>query len=395
MSPEFPPNTGSPLPDDPRGGAETSQAASHQNSYPSHQGPDDEANDLRQASRTRDPRRSAAPPQPPSTLPPTLTRSLHPEPLPPQPITSRIVYKQIPTLTSALPTPTLLQSSHGIHPSRVAQLETNAFSPTIDNSEPPIVATPSPILQPSTLIQPVPTSRSESTPSIQSQPPVGMHPDRIALLPAPIQPSSVVTSTQIPSHVTSSGLQQHPPPDGHLIDRSRSLPTFLSGRNAPLPPPGGSIPLSSRIALDDVGISTAPGLPPLVSFNTLSNSDSQYIPRSPIQSPIQSKGGQKRKASEVFPLPERPEPLRMPKTGKGNNTGGTETAKSRTRPKKRKRRKGKANLNGQPGPSNLYHQGGEAEGENDGNNVHAYEDGEMHDGYEHGEEPYRNLAHTR
>ena len=284
-------------------------------------------------------------------------------------------------------------------PSRIVQLERDAFSPTIvNNSEPPVFATHSSGPRSSTLTRPMPTSRSESTFSIHTQTPVGTHPDRITLLSVHDKPLSTVALTKLPPRTTSDS-QQDPFLDERLVDRSRSLPTFPLETTAIVPPRNGPIPSSSRITLDDVTASTTPGLPSLVSFNTLSNSDNQHAPahtpRNPNQSPNQGKGGQKRKATEVFPLPKPPKPPKKPRTKRGNNTGGPEVVKVQGRLKQKRRnrkKKGKTNLNSQSGPSNLYHQGGGGARGDGRNNGYAHEDGEVYDGYETGENPDYNPA---
>jgi len=353
VPPPILPRKSPPWVDDPQQGpqqrgAETSPVAPDQNSYPSHQGPGDEVNNSLRAGPTQDPRRSAAPPRSSSTFPLTPTRSPRPGPISPQSTTFHIVYEQSPPLTSAPPTPTLPRPFHGMHPSRFTRLETDAFSPsTTRDSEPPVIATPTLRPQPNL----PPTTRSENTPSIPIQPLVGMHPDRVALLTDPNQLSSAVTPTPFPLHASLNGSQQRPVP----VDHSRSLPTFLSGTNATVPPRDGPIPSSSRLTLDDVATPTAPGFPHFSPFTTSSNSINQHTPTqthgNPNQSPHRGKNGsgtRKRRPSE--------------------------TLKSKRKRKRLEKKNGKTNLNKQPGPSKL------PRAEDDGNLDSAYEDGEAHGG---------------
>jgi hypothetical protein len=391
--PNLPPKPPSPWLDDPqqgsqqRRGAETLPAASNQNSYPFHQGPDDEVNDPR--GPTRDPRRSAPPPRPFSILPLPATTPIHSpnpgldldgtsQPNSPQPTISHTASKQLPPSTSAssTPIPSLPQLSRGIYQSRIPQLEIDAFKSTnTNNYEPPVAATPTPRSHPSLPIRSMSTPHLGSA-STSTQPLTGMHPDRFALLSSHNRPSSAATSTQLLPRTS--------------LDGSQLSPTFLSGT---ISPRDGPIPSSSRIRLDDVAGSTTHGFPPLVSFTSSSNSRNQYASIQTHVNPNQSKkakNAQKRKAFEALPPPKPPKPAKMQRTGKwkpgqGNNGGGPGAAQlpvlgKKPNNRRGKKKKGKITLNSQPGPSNLHREEGERDGANDGNDGYGYEERDVHGG---------------
>ena len=342
-----------------RRGAQTPPTASDQNSYPVHQGPDDEVNDSLWTGPTQDPRRGAAPSRPPSILLPTPTRSFHSAPVFSQPTTFRSAPEKLPPSTSAPPTPTLPQPFRGMHPSRLAQFETSGSSPAINNFPPPVSVVPTSRPQP---ILSMPMPRSDSTPSTLTKPPTGMHPERIAFLTTDDRPSSTVIPIQSPPH-TSLNSQQHPPPEGSLTYPLRSLPSFLSGTGASV----GPIPSSSRVTLDDFVTPPVPKFTDLVFPPPPFNSNNQYTPTHPRNgpnlSPNQSKKGkaaQKRKASEALPSPKPPKLRkggRAEKGKPGHGNRGPEPARvqGKASNKKWKRRNGKAN--GQPGPPNSRRDG--------------------------------------
>jgi len=334
-----------------RRGAQTPPTASDQNSYPVHQGPDEEVNDSLRTGPTQDPRRKAAPSRSLSTLPPIPTRSFHSSPIFSQPTTFRSASEELSPSTSAPPTPTLPQPFHGMHPSRLAQLETDVYSPTITNNLPPASTTPIPRPQP---ILSVTMPRSESTPSILTKPPAGMHPERFTSLIADNRSPSTVTWTQSPPHTSLNNSQQHLPPVERSIDPLRSLPSFLSGTNVTV----GPIPSSSRVRLDDLVTSPAPAFPSVISSPPPFSSDSQRTPshphKDPNRSPSPSKKGkaaQKRKASEALPSPKPSDPRKRGKVEKWKL--GHEPARVQGMASKKKRpRKRKDKANRQPGPSN-------------------------------------------
>ena len=252
-----------------------------------------------------------------------------------------------------------------MHPSRLAQLETNGFGPAFTvNSESAIVAAPTPRPHPSLSIQPVQVPHSEDVPSTPTKPP-GMHPDRIAFLSTDNRPPSAVTSTQFSPHVNLSGSQQHKPPEERFVDRFPSLPTFSP--NETVLPQDEPIASSSRVTLDDLGRSHAYGSRDLSSFTSFNFNDQHIPPRAhkdPSQSPSPSKNGkaaQKRKASEALLPPKPPKSPKIQKfekgrSGNGNNAGGPGPAEVQgmalKKKWKKKRRRGKGKANSQPEPSN-------------------------------------------
>ena len=392
--PGLPPKPPSPWSENPQGGpqqrrgGEMSPAALDQCSHPFHQGPDDETNVL-----TRDPRRITPTSRSSSALPTTSANSPYLGANPSQSTAFRTVHEQMPTSTSAPPTPTLPHPFHGIRPSGIAQLETNGYSPIITNPEPSVAITPSPRPRSSTPVQPLLMSRSESTSSILTRLPPGMHPDRIALLSASNRPSSAVTSTKLQSHATPDGSQQRLPPGELLADRSQSLPVFFSGANDVVSPRDGPTTSSSRITLDDVTTSRTPVFPPLTSFTTISDPDNRHIHtqshRNPNRNPNlggMGMGDRKRRASESFLPPRPPKPPKMHKVGKGTGVGGPGAKKGPGKSKKQKKKKKKANQNGQPGPSNLTREEGEVEDEDQGNDGRAYGGGGVYGGFRFGDE---------
>lgn len=341
-----------------RRGAQTPPTASDQNSYPVHQDPDDEVNDSLRTGPTQDPRRKAAPSRSLSTLPPTPTRSFHSGPIFSQPTTFRSASEELSPSTSAPPTPTLPQPFHGMHPSRLARLETDVPSPTITNNSPPPAST-IPIPRPQPILS-VSMPRSESTPSILTEPPAGMHPERFTFFTADNRSSSTVTRTQSPPHTSLNNSQQYLPPVERFVDPLRSLPSFISGTNATV----GPIPSSSRVRLDDLVTSPAPAFPSVISSPPPFNSDSQRTPsyphKDPNRSPSPSKKGkaaQKRKASEALPSPKPSDPRKRGKVEKWKLGHEPARVQGMTLKKKKRGRKKKDKANGQPGPSNSRRDG--------------------------------------
>lgn len=332
-------------------------AASDQNSYPVHQGPDDEVKDPVRTGPTQDPRRTVAPSRLPSTLPLAITRLFHQEPASSQPTTFPTVPERLPPSTSASPTPTLPQPSHTTYPSRLAQLEAKALSPATNNS-PPVFTTPTP--KP----QPVPIAHFESASSTPTKPPAGMHLERTVSLSVGDRPLSKFTPTQPPPHASLNDSQQHPPSEQLSVNPSRSLLTFPSGANAIALPRNGLIPSSSRVTLDDLVVSPVSGSPNPVSSPTYFESSNQRLPAHPHENPNRSsnqdrrdKAAQKRKAFEVS-SPRPPKPPKMPKVEKGKSRHGNDTSGPVPAPvqgkalKKKKKKRGKGKANGQPGLSN-------------------------------------------
>lgn len=335
-----------------RRGAQTPPTASDQNSYPVHQSPDDEVNDSLRTGPTQDPRRKAASSWSLSTLPPTPTRSFHSGPTFSQPTAFCSASEELSPSTSAPPPPTLPQPFHGMHPSRLTQLETDVSSPTITNNPLPPAST-TPIPRPQQILS-VSMPRSESTPSILTKPPAGMHPERFTFFTADNRSSSTVTRTRFPPHTSLNNSQQYLPSVERFVDPLRPLPSFLSGTNDIV----GPIPSSSRVRLDDLVTSPAPAFPSVVSSPPPFNFDSQYTPshppKGPNRSPSPSKKGkaaQKRKASEALPSPKPSDPRKRGKAEKSKL--GHEPARVQgMAPKKKRWRKKKDKANGQPGPSN-------------------------------------------
>jgi len=321
-----------------RRGAQTPPTASDQNSYPVHQGPDNEMNNSLRTGPTQDPRRSAAPSRSLSTLLPTPTRSFHPGPIFPQPTAFRSASEELSPSTSAPPTPTLPQPFHGMHPSRLAQLETDVYSPAITNNSLPPAST-TPILRPQPIL---------------AKPSAGIHPERFTSFTADNRSSSAVIRTQFPPHTSLNNSQQHLPPVGRFVDPLQSLPSFPSGTNVTV----GPIPSSSRVRLDDLVASPAPAFPSVVSSPPPFNSDSQHTPshthKDPNRSPSPSKKGkaaQKRKASEALPSPKPSDPRKRGKVEKRKRRREPVRAQG-VAPKTRRWRKRKDGADGQPGPSN-------------------------------------------
>jgi len=358
--PNLPPRPPSPQldrsqPDPYRRGAQTPPAASDRNSYPVDQGPDDEVNGQLRAGPTQDPRRGAALSRPFSALPPTPTRPSH---IPSQCAYIHTASEQLSLGTSTPSTPTLPQPPQLMHPSRLAHLETSTFGPAITgNSEPTVIAAPTPRPHPSLSIQPIPVPRSEvEVPSTPTKPP-GMHPDRVPFLSTNSRSSSAVSPTQPSLHATPNGSQQYVPSEEHFVDRS--LSTFLT--NETVPPRDERIASSSRVTLDDLVPSHAHGFSNLApSFSTSFN---QHFPpqthKTQNQSPNQNKKGkaaQKRKASEALlpPRPPKSPKIQRGKSGNGNNVSvpGPAGIQGKALKKKWRKRKGKGKGNGQPGPSN-------------------------------------------
>lgn len=372
--PNLPPKPPAPWSESPRHGpqqrrgAETSPTASDQSSHPFHQGPDDEVN-----VPTQDPRRrSAAVSRSPPIVPPTPTCLSHLEPSSPQSATSRTLHEQMHLSTA--------------HPPRVAQLEINGSSPVI-NHEHPVINALSPRRSAS-------MPHSETTSSIPTQPPTGMHTDRIALLFTGNRPQPPVTPAQPQPRITLDYSHQPLPLEDLPADRSRSLPTYFSRMNATVSPRDGPASSSSRIPVDDVTTLATPIFPPLAPLTTPPGSDNRHIPtqshRNPNQSPSRGTVTQKRKASDAFPLPKPPKPQKMHKAGGGSGTGGPGAAKSPAKSKKR-RNKWKKKRGTNPGPPNLPHQGGK--NGVGGNDDHACEDGEGYGGLGFPDEPDHDPAY--
>jgi len=377
--PGLPPKPPSPWVENPRNspqqrrGGEMSPAPPDQCSHPFHQGPDDEANVF-----IEDPRRSAPPSRSPSALQTTSADTPYSGPNPAQSTAFRTIYEQVPPSTPAPPTPAPPHPFHGTHPSHVVQLEINGSSHSITNPE-PLVITPSPRPPPSMPAQPALMSHSESTSSIPTRPPGGMHPDRIALLSTRTRPPPTATSTQIRVHATPDGSQQRPSLEERLADRSQSSPIFFPGANAIVPLRDEPTSSSSRITLDDV--TTSPTL---------------RIPNQNQSLGGMGMGDRKRRASESFLPPRSPKPPKIHKVGKGTGVGGPGGPKGPGKSKNRRGRPGKkrkkARQNRPPGPPNLTHEEGEVEDEDERNDGYAYEGG-VYGGSRFGDEPDRGPAY--
>lgn len=343
----------SPLPEESqqgpqRRGTQTPRAASDQNSYPFQQGPGDGVGYPPQTGPTRDPRRNAVLSLSPPILLPNPTSSLHPESYPSQPTPS---------------IPSLPQSLHGMHPSRLVRLRADVFNPVVTNSsETPLVAnlTSGPLRNLPTR----PVSMSSSGSSLST--PTGMHPDRIPLLSAHHRPFPTVASTRPSPYAASGDPRPHQTPGERSAESFWRSPVFPSENYSTVLPRDGSIPSSSRLTLDGVAASITPG--PLLpgSFIASLNSGNQPTPtetyRSPDLSPNRNKKGkaaQKRKASEVLSPPIPSKPPKIPKTKKrkrrsGKNTGGPGAWGGLG--------KKKVKVIGQPGPSNNRHGKSSVEG---------------------------------
>lgn len=377
--PHLPPKPPSPWLDDPhqgpqRRGAQTPSATSDQNSYPFHQGLDEEAGDPVQTGPTQDPRRSA---RRSSAVPSLSPLTLVPNPTSP-PCPGSVLSQSIPTLVSsgyapplilAPQTLTLSSASRGMHPSRVAQLGANNPA-IITNTEPPVLAdlTSGPLRGLPT--RPVAMSRSESAPSIITQFPAGMHPDRIALLSAHDRPSPTVSSTRPPLLATPDDSQPHQLLGEPSVERPSSLPTSPSGTDA------------AGLLLN------AP------TFNSNHQHTPTEVHNNPNQRPNWGGGAQKRKASEILLPPNPPKSPKVQKVGKwkpGNGTIGVSGAaqtkgKFGRRGRRGKKKKAKPVI-GQPGPlveaeDNRGDRGVE-DGEIEDGETHAYDEPESGEEFDH------------